>query len=89
MTKRFAQRRRHLIEAAAGQRMRLSRQVQDWQRPLELVDRAVKFARYLKAHPLFVTLPLGLFAFRRPRALLRWFNRGWLAREVFRKLFIR
>jgi YqjK-like protein len=89
MTTRFIQRRHHLIVRAAAQRAMLSQQIQDWRRPLELADRALVIARYFKTHPLLLSLPLGLFAFRRPRVLLRWFNRGWLAREVLRKLFIR
>ena len=77
-----------LIARAAEQRSTLSQQIRNWQRPLELVDHALAVARYVKPHPLLVTLPFGLFLFRRPRVLLRWFNRGWLAREVLRKLFV-
>lgn len=36
-----------------------------------------------------VAVLFGLFAIRRARMLLRWFSRGWLAKEVIRKFFIR
>jgi YqjK-like protein len=89
MTQTLAQRRRQMITRAAQQRVSLSQQVQDLRRPIELVDRAWAITRYFRAHPLLVALPFGLFAFRRPRMLLRWFNRGWLTKEIIRKLFIR
>jgi YqjK-like protein len=88
MTKKCFRRRDQLVTRAEEQREALSRQMQDWQRPLEIVDRALAIVRYATSHPLLVMLPIGLFAFRRPRTLLRWFNRGWLAREVLRKLFV-
>ena len=89
MTKRFVQRRGEMIAQAAEQRAALAQQIQDWQRPLEFVDRGWTVGRYRKSRPLLVALRFGLFAFRRPRLLLRWFNRGWLAREVIKKLFNR
>lgn len=89
MTQVLDERRRQIIAQAAQQRAVLSRQVHDLQRPLDLLNRAWAFTCYLRAHPLLVILPFGLFAFRRPRMLLRWFNRGWLAKEIIRKLFIR
>ena len=89
MKQRLARRRSQLIAQAAQQREALTQQLRDWRRPLEFGDRAWAVARYLKSHPLITLLPLGLFAFRRPRMLLRWFNRGWLAKQVFRKLLIR
>lgn len=89
MKQRYVERRSQLIAQAALQRALLAQQIQDWRRPLQFADRAWTVARYLKSHPLITLLPLGLFAFRRPRMLLRWFNRGWLAKEVLRKLLIR
>jgi YqjK-like protein len=89
MTKKWLRRRDQLVTRAENQRAALSWQMHDWQRPLEIVDRALAIVRYAKSHPLLVALPFGLFAFRRPRTLLRWFNRGWLAQEVLRKLFFR
>ena len=89
MTTESLRRRGRLVAQAEEQRAALSQQMQDWQRPLEIVDRALAIVRYAKSHPLLVALPFGLFVFRRPRTLLRWFNRGWLAREVLKKLFFR
>lgn len=89
MTKHFALRRGEMIAQAAEQRAALAQQIQDWQRPLEFLDRAWTVIRYIKSRPLLVALPLGLLAFRRPRLMLRWFNRGWLVKEILRKLFIR
>jgi YqjK-like protein len=88
MTKELLRRRGQLVTQAKEQREALSQQIRDGLRPLEIVDRALAIVRYAKSHPLLVILPIGLFAFRRPRALLRWFNRGWLTREVLRKLFV-
>lgn len=89
MTRKWLRRRDQLVTRAEEQREALSRQIQNWRRPLEIVDRALAIVRYAKSHPLLVALPFGLFAFRRPRMLLRWFNRGWLAQEVLKKLFFR
>jgi YqjK-like protein len=89
MTPDFAQRRGEMITLAAEQRDALAQQVQDIQRPLAFANRALAVVHYLKSHPLLVALPFGLFAIRRSRMLLRWFGRGWLAKEVIRKFFIR
>jgi YqjK-like protein len=87
MTTQLARQRGHLITRAEEQRQALSQHIRDWRRPLEIVDGALAMLRYVKARPLLMTLPIAWFAFRRIRILLRWINRGWLAREVFKKLF--
>ena len=89
MISHFAQRRGEMIAQAAKQRVALAQQLQDWRRPIAWVDRAWTFIRYLISRPLLGALPLALFAFRRPRLLLRWFNRGWLVKKILQKLFIR
>ncbi len=89
MTQRFNQRRREMIALADEQRAALAQQIQDFERPLEFASHAWAVVQYLKSHPLLVALPVGLFAMRRSRMLLRWISRGWLAREVIRKYFIR
>ncbi len=88
MIKGLFHRRSQLVTRAAEQRAALSQQIRDWRRPLEFVDRALAIVRYVKSHPLLMALPFGLLVFRRPRVLLRWFNPGWLAGEILRKLFI-
>jgi hypothetical protein len=45
--------------------------------------------RYLKGHPLLALVPAGVFAFRRPRRLLRWLGRGWLTKEIIRNFLFR
>ena len=89
MTEHFARRRGEMIAQAAEQRAALAQQFQDWQRPLEFLDRAWTVIRYIKSRPLLVALPLGLLAYRRSRRMLRWFNRGWLVKAILQKLFIR
>ncbi|MBC7983432.1 MAG: YqjK-like family protein [Candidatus Obscuribacterales bacterium] len=88
MIRRFAQRRGEMIAQAAKQRIALAQQLQEWQRPVAWVERAWTVVRYLKSRPLLVALPVSLFALRRPRQLLRWFNRGWLIKAILRKLFV-
>jgi YqjK-like protein len=89
VTQTLAQRRREMIARAASQRTMLAKHIHQLHRPIELADRARAIVRYLKARPLLAILPAGVFAFRRPRTLLRWFSRGWLTKEIIRKLLIR
>ena len=86
--KHFVQRRGQLIAQAVAQRMALALQIQDCRRSLEFADRIWTVAHYIRSRPLLVAVPVGLFAIRRSRLLLRWFSRGWLAKEVIRKFFI-
>jgi YqjK-like protein len=88
MTKHLVQRRGQLIAQALEQRIALAQQIQNCRRPLEYADRIWTVVQYIKSRPLLVAVPFGLFAIRRSGLFLRWFSRGWLAKEVIRKLFI-
>ena len=88
-TKHLVQRRGELIAQAVEQRLALAQQIQDCRRPLEFVDRIWNVVQYIKSRPLLVAVPFGLFAIRRSRLFLRWFTRGWFAKEVIRKFFVR
>jgi tRNA (Thr-GGU) A37 N-methylase len=86
--KRRVRRQDQLIAQAVEQRIALTQQIQDCQRPLEFADRIWTIIHFIKSRPLLVAVPFGFFAIRRSGLFLRWLSRSWLAKEVIRKLFI-
>ena len=83
----LAKRREHLVAQAAEQRLFLAQQIETWRAPLALADRGLAAVRYIKRHPICAAgASLGLFTAMRSSRASRWFQRGWMAWQVVRKL---
>ena len=79
---RLAERRATLVARAAGQRATLAQAAAPWRKTLALADHGLSLLRHAGRHPLLLAGAVGLFVLWRPRSLLRWTQRGWLAWRV-------
>jgi hypothetical protein len=82
----LAQARERLIARCAEQRAELSLQVQQWQVPLALADRAWTGVRFLRAHPVFVAAVAGVLLALRARNVWHWLKRGFVLWRTVRAL---
>jgi hypothetical protein len=83
----LAKRREFLIAEAAAQRLLLAQHIEDWRAPLVLADRGLAALSYIKNHPVSVaSAGIGLFTAAGSSRVGKWFQRGWLAWQIVRKL---
>jgi YqjK-like protein len=83
----LAKRREHLVAQAAGQRLLLAQSVEAWRAPLALADRGLAVVSYIKIHPAWmVGTSVALLTVARPSRVGKWFQRGWVAWQVVRRL---
>lgn len=78
------QRRQRLIALSTLQRGVMLERLGELRPPLQLIDRGIDGARYLRRHPQW--LLLGAFVAWRlsPAQPLRWLRRGWIAWQGLR-----
>ncbi len=79
---RLAQRRQHLVEQAAAQRIELARNIEPFRRPLAQIDQGLRVIHFVKKHPAYAlgtTIVLGLL--RRTR-VGKWLQNGWALSKV-------
>ena len=82
----LAHRKAALSERIARERDGLAVQIIAWQRPIDIVNRGIGAARFLKAHPALVAAAIGAAAVLGRRSLLRWAGRGLLVWRTWRAL---
>lgn len=82
----IAQRRRHLQDVAASQRVQLGQCAEGLRSPLALLDRGVNALRFLRRNPLLLGGASALFVALRPFRMGKWLQRGWLALQLVRGL---
>lgn len=78
--------RARLLERAATQRKTVAEALQQWARPVGLVDRAIAALNIVKSHPLLVAGAMIVLTVLRPRGAFRWARRGWSLWQTFRWL---
>lgn len=83
---RLAERRHRLVAQAAAQRIALAHDVEPLRARLALVDRGVNAFRYIRRHPALLAGAALMLAAWRPRYVVKWLQRGWLAWQVGRRL---
>ena len=81
------EKRERLILEAENQRVELTELVEVWRPTLSLTDQVIRVVKLAKEHPV-ITLGVGavLLKLLRPRHISKWFGRGWLIWQAFRKL---
>lgn len=88
---KLAERRATLIARADNQRDALAIAVEPWRKPLALADRGLAIANYLRQQPALLAGGAALTMLLRPRRILKWTQRGWLAwrfiTSIKRKLY--
>jgi len=77
-------RRAQLLARGAVERERLSVQLQAWETPLALADRALSAARYVRRHPQLLIAAAVVLAVLRPRRAFAWARRGFVAWRAWR-----
>lgn len=86
-TSTLAERREHLVEQAAAQRIALAKSMEPWRAPLALGDRGVAAFRYVRRHPALWLAAVLVIAVWRPKLTRRWPGRAWLAWRLGRRWF--
>ncbi|HXF67268.1 MAG TPA: YqjK family protein [Burkholderiales bacterium] len=82
----LARRKERLIARAAAQRAEIAAILRRWQAPLEVADRALAVARFLRAHPLLVAAAAAAVVTLGRRRLLGLAGRGLAAWRLLRAL---
>jgi YqjK-like protein len=81
---RLAKRRAALVARSAHQRETVARAAEAWHKPLALADRGISALGHLVKHPLLMAGSVAVVVALRPRKILRWAQRGWLAWRIVR-----
>ncbi len=83
----LAQRREHLIQESAQQRVQLAQAVEVWRTPLALADQGFSVIRYIKNNPLYAAAISAVFIKLIGKSYIgKWFSRGKIALQFLRKL---
>ncbi len=82
-------RREILVEAAAAQRQTLAQEILPLQAPLALVDQGVAVVRIIRQHPQWLIGAVAVYAVVRPRGIVTWLQRGWVAWRLAQNLRLR
>ncbi len=80
-----ALRQQRLLMRSEALRGDLARQWQALQGPVQVVDRGVEAARWLRDHPQWPLVAAALLVVWRPRRALRWGRRLWSAWRMGRR----
>jgi hypothetical protein len=83
---KLAERRATLIARAENQRDALGQATVPLRVPLELADRGLAGIQYLRQHPEWLAGGAVLALLLRPRRIITWAQRGWLAWRFTRSL---
>jgi hypothetical protein len=78
--------RERLLVQCAVQRDELAALTREFQGPLQVGDRAVAAARYLREHPLVLGAVVAMLAVVQRRGLWKWASRGFMAWRAWRTL---
>jgi hypothetical protein len=81
------EKRERLIIEAENQRAELTKFIDVWRPTFSFTDQVISLVKLAKEHPQ-ITLGFGaiLLKMLRPRRISKWFGRGWLVWQAFRKL---
>jgi hypothetical protein len=60
-------------------------EAQSWEAPLNMADRVIDGARWLRRHPEWPVGVAAVVVVARPRLLLRWAGRGLWAWQIWRR----
>lgn len=82
----IARRKEGLIARAARERAVIAAEFGAWHKPIDVLDRGIAAARFLKAHPVLVAAALAVAAVLGRRSLLRWVGRGLVVWRGWRAL---
>lgn len=80
------QRRELLLARIALQRVRVSLELHNLDKPIRMVDRGIGVIHYLKAHPLLVAAGVAVVTVLGRRRLAAWVGRGWVVWRSVRTL---
>lgn len=70
-------RREQLLMRSAALRVQLRHEAQVLEAPLGWADQGLQAVRWLRAHPEWPLVTLGVWVVLGPRRALRWAMRGW------------
>jgi hypothetical protein len=85
----LAQKREHLIQEAAEQRVQLAQAMDAWRKPLALADKGVAAVTFIKKHPIWMAGGSAiLLKVLQPTGVGKWVSRGWVAWQLVRKLSV-
>jgi hypothetical protein len=79
---RLTERRQHLVNRAAAQRLALARNIAPWHTPLALADRSVTLWHYIKRHPRWIIGGVVMLAALGPGRAGSWLGRGLVAWQL-------
>lgn len=83
----LAQRREHLVQQSAQQRVQLAQVIEVWRSPLAMVDHVVSAIHYIKDHPFYAAAISTIFVkLFRKNFIGKWFSRGKIILQLVRKL---
>lgn len=82
-------RREILVSAAGAQRIALARDIAPLRAPLALVDQGIAVVRMFRRHPQWLVGAVAVYAVVRPRGLVTWLQRGWMAWRLAQGLRLR
>jgi hypothetical protein len=83
---KLAERRATLVARADSQRDALALAAAPWHKPLALADRGLSIFRHLRQQPALLAGAALAAMLLRPRRILKWGQRGWLAWRLVRSL---
>jgi YqjK-like protein len=83
---KLAERRAILVAKADSQRDLLEQTAASWRKPLALADQGLSAIHYLRQNPLLLAGTAVVVAVLRPRRILKWTQRGWIAWRLTRSL---
>lgn len=82
----IARRKESLVAKSGRERAALAAGFGVWQKPIDVIERGVAAARFLRSHPLLVAAAIVVVAVLGRRKLLRWAGRGLVAWRAWRTL---
>jgi hypothetical protein len=77
-------RRERLLARAASQRDEFALLLAPWRGPLQIADRGLEAAQYVRAHPSLVAIAAVVLLVLSPRRALRWTKRAYVAWRGYR-----
>jgi len=77
-------RRERLLVRAEIQRAEIAGAVRQWREPIAALDRVVEVVHTLKTHPALLVLPLSALLVIKPRRLVSWGGKAWMAWRLWR-----
>lgn len=79
----IARRKEHLLARAAAQRAAIAGAFHELRGPAAIVDHGVEVMRFVRAHPMLVTLAIGAMAAVGPRWMFALAGRGVAAWRIW------